>query len=318
MVFWNTNGIRNLFNLTDVEIEEELACRVILCLSETWCTGTLEKLPRPLDNFGIIESSAIKEKSTRRASGGLAFIYDKERVTNVKILDKNEMWITTLCAIQNTKFITISLYIKNDHYRDRLNLLTELLEDLTSTYELIIGGDFNARIGSIGAMDTNSFDGTPFRETRNSLDEKLNTNGWNLLSAMENLGMAALNGRSNSDKVGEITYIGNSGLSTIDHIWTNANTLKHLSGLKVLSIGLSDHLPVKVILNKVVNQLPINRKESSKVLRASWTQEHTQELSRRMAINSEQIAENYREINNLNNCNKTLVQGIMRIAKETV
>ena len=64
-----------------------------------WCTGHLERLPRPLDNFGIIESSATKEKSTERASGTLAFIYEIERMTNVKILDKNKMWITTLCAI---------------------------------------------------------------------------------------------------------------------------------------------------------------------------------------------------------------------------
>lgn len=125
------------------------------------------------------------------------------------------MWII-LCAIQNTKFIIISLYIKNDHYRDKLNLLTELLEAIISTYEysIIIEGDFNARIGPIGTMDSNTFEGIPFRETRNSLDGEINTNSWNLLSAMENLGMFTLNRRSNLDKMGEINYIRHSGLST--------------------------------------------------------------------------------------------------------
>lgn len=90
-----------------------------------------------------------------------------------------------------------------------------------------------------------------------------------------------------------------------------------MSDLKVLSIGLSDHLLIKLILNKIVNQLPINRKESSKVLRANWIQEQIQEFSSGMATNSEWIVENYKEINDLNSCTEALIQRIMWIAKET-
>ena len=78
-------------------------------------------------------------------------------------------------------------------------------------------------------MDPNTFEGTPFREKRNPLDGKINTNGWNLLSAMENLRMFALNGRPNSDKMSEIIYIEHSGLNTIDLIWTNGNTPETLT-----------------------------------------------------------------------------------------
>ena len=73
--------------------------------------------------------------------------------------------------------------------------------------------------------------------------------GEKLVEVMENLGFTLLNGRSNSEKDGELTFVGQGGTSLIDLVWVTTAALFTTTDMKVLIMGMSDHLPVKVTLN---------------------------------------------------------------------
>lgn len=94
--------------------------------------------------------------------------------------------------------ILVNVYMRNVHYRDRLEMLEELIEQIRIKYDkqlILIGGDFNGRIGLSNQMDNEQAEGTKFTHNRQSKDHSVNTNGKELLIVMESAGMHALNGR---------------------------------------------------------------------------------------------------------------------------
>ncbi|KAG5874375.1 hypothetical protein JTB14_001694 [Gonioctena quinquepunctata] len=78
----------------------------ILCVSETWCSQELLKSPEYLSAFEVISSTALKEKSVGRASGGLCIFYEKE--LNVIVHDKSPWCIFYLltCHEQSLSIVT--------------------------------------------------------------------------------------------------------------------------------------------------------------------------------------------------------------------
>ncbi|XP_043476186.1 uncharacterized protein LOC122507501 [Leptopilina heterotoma] len=104
---------------------------------------------------------------------------------------------------------------------------TEFLEE-----KLIIGGDFNIRIGQLGRFAGINADGED--EERNSRDNVINNGGKNLVNLVEQKGWIILNGVAVGDEMGEFTFTGTRGNSCWEDI----------TSFKIEDRVESDHMPM--------------------------------------------------------------------------
>ncbi|KAL1448365.1 hypothetical protein WDU94_009855 [Cyamophila willieti] len=114
---------------------------------------------------------------------------------------------------------------------------------------LILGGDFNGRIGPYQSDEVEIFEGTMLSNERKSLDGTTNRRGIILAENMESHGLYVLNGRSNGDPVGNITFVNTNGKSVVDQVWTNVTNLPNIVDFYVQGPECctgSDHFPVQV------------------------------------------------------------------------
>lgn len=109
-----------------------------------------------------------------------------------------------------------------------LDTLTEIIEDLSGEYgeyPVILGGDFNSRIGHSNQLSSEVTENSCLLSYRDSLDSIFNKRGKKLVEMMEESGMIVFNGRSPSDFPAQFTFISQQGRSTIDLVWGNISSL---------------------------------------------------------------------------------------------
>lgn len=111
---------------------------------------------------------------------------------------------------------------------------------------LLIGGDFNARIGNKKTIWRNNRD----EIGRRSKDKERNTEGKKFLKEIKERGWYILNGNIDGDKEGEFTFKGPSGNSSvIDYAIGNVETRRKIDKLVVdKKRRESDHLPICVYI----------------------------------------------------------------------
>lgn len=66
-----------------------------------------------------------------------------------------------------------------------------------------------------------------------------------------------MNGRTNSDLLGNFTFISNRWCSTIDNCIADSAMFKYISDFKVLDVDISLHLPILCTLNIVNNSIEV-------------------------------------------------------------
>ena len=246
IMFWNLHGFKNLTNLTDDEIQQVKNCAA-LCLSETWLINKIKSLPKFLDGYTYFDYPAKKNKILGRASGGICILVNPELAKSPTIKEINECFIAIECIIVNIKTLVISVYLKQAIFEESLDNLVSYLKQLDlSTNPIIIGGNFNARIGENNQLDDSLVKDTNFNPIRKASDQVINKYGQMVLEELEKLGLVVLNGRSHSDQGGNMTYFSSIGCSTIDLAWTNSLGLNFLEDFSISCIGMSDHLPISV------------------------------------------------------------------------
>ena len=131
-------------------------------------------------------------------------------------------------------------------------------------YNTIIGGDFNARTGTLRDFVCESEEDKTFlnlsedyeidkiTSRRNNQDTHTNSYGEKLIDMSIARRMRILKGRTIGDLQGKFTYIGYNGVSTIDYVLASENILieKLIHSLKVEDLSsLSDHRPLTLKLN---------------------------------------------------------------------
>lgn len=255
IIMWNCHGFKNVMEL-DREEQKKIIQADIICLSETWLWKELEKGPIFLETYTCYNQLATKEKSLGRAKGGLA-VYTKNEL-HTKLLEKNEWWIAIEFQIDKVKFVMIYAYFSPTQdikiYLQEINELVTNTQNLYPNSKIIIGGDFNARIGELNNFsekyEEEIFLGTPFSPQRNSLDIVTNRRGMQLVHTMEQLGLYVLNGRCRDDNPAQYTFLGTEGnKSIIDQVWANLEAMEDIDSFKSTDISLrSDHLPVQITL----------------------------------------------------------------------
>ena len=164
---------------------------------ETWIYNDNFKIPSYLQNYQHIFSMGNKtDGSTGRASGGISiFIKNDKNYTYETIEIKNShIIIDIFTKTHNYRLIVMywrpQIIFTNDYIESLENLLytTSYLEQ--ENYEILIFGDFNARIGK---LDTNYHDENIFLNSNllsNSVfpdKEEKNTRGIRLLNLMQKI-----------------------------------------------------------------------------------------------------------------------------------
>ena len=162
-------------------------------------------------------------------------------------------WIFVKVNVKQFVIIIGTVYLKPSYdMSTALDLLQIVLDDIADNFEnvpVLLGGDFNGRLGSLCNLEPELFTDTNLNSERNSLDETFNNRGILLLNFMSRNGFILLNGRSKGDESGLFTYIGGSGSSTIDFAWVNLKYIELIDDFTVITAPLaSDHFPISVDL----------------------------------------------------------------------
>lgn len=128
----------------------------IVCISETWMVSTPHSCSP--HNFDLISSPAVRSAKRGRASGGL-LIALKSSIYKHNIIKITEQCIYVKIVSSKTKFILGIVYVKPDfnfdHFCLKFNEIVTSINNKYSDFPLIVGGDFNARIGKLNQLNEN-------------------------------------------------------------------------------------------------------------------------------------------------------------------
>ena len=148
---------------------------------------------------------------------------------------------------------------------DTLADLDQLLNDLHTKGDIIMCGDFNARIGKNLDYIKNEKSGAesfvPIPEDyvpqdlreRNNQDKKTNSYKKPFLNLLINNKLHILNGRTLGDSLGELTCIKHNGASVVDYFAISHNSSKYIGHMSVLPLTqFSDHRPLSLTLTLTI------------------------------------------------------------------
>ncbi|KAH0546609.1 hypothetical protein KQX54_012064 [Cotesia glomerata] len=123
-------------------------------------------------------------------------------------------------TLRNLEDIIVTVYINKStsDFQALLFLLQQTLHVIWSeedSHIIIIGGDFNARLGDLGLLESSLFNSSVLDAKRSALGIVLNERGSTLFDFMGSNGFILLNGRTPGETPGGYTYI--SKLSKSSH-----------------------------------------------------------------------------------------------------
>uniref|UniRef100_A0A1Y1LYJ1 Reverse transcriptase domain-containing protein n=1 Tax=Photinus pyralis TaxID=7054 RepID=A0A1Y1LYJ1_PHOPY len=242
--FWNLSGISNLFNLDTTQINL-LKIYDIICLVETWALNESIELPTAFNEYNYIASAATKEKSMGRASGGLVILY--KQCIHLNTIEKTNLWVIAQAKHGNGDFIIMANYWKPTADIDFCTKwLDETIRSLKEEYlssQLLIIGDFNARVGTMNQWEENSITNPNVSHERSTRDSKVNRRGRKLMEIMDAYGMILLNGRTQSDTPADYTYLSETGKSVIDLVFVDDNTINNINDMTIMDpLHTSNHM----------------------------------------------------------------------------
>ena len=267
ILFWNVAGLYN----KDRDFWEYLDGFDYICLIETW----LEE--KNWGKFCVNLSgrfhwefyTAKRINRMGRAMGGMLIGIKKEWVSknNYGCEYIKEGLIRTSITDKNREINIYSVYNTGD-----LKVILETLEKIKIEEEkiMIIGGDFNIRIGTLGVTNENIAE----RFTRNSKDKVVSNGGKFMVSIIEQKGWGILNGSTVGDAEGQYTYVGTRGHSVIDYAIINDEMWKYTEDFYVHERVESDHVPIIIsAFRSSQGYRDENRKESLYREIISWSEE---------------------------------------------
>ena len=240
----------------------------ILCLQET------RQAPK-LAGFRTLSNIRPNGKS-----GGVCTLYRNELLGGIEPVTKFKLADVLICKMNKTFFklqkdiYIVNVYIRpnnspNRHTydgRETLNQLENVINDLHKDGDVILCGDFNARIGHSSGYIDNENDSldkfiplpddylpdSDMVHKRQTMDKICNAYKNDFLSIITHNQLTILNGRTLGDFTGNYTCIHHNGSSVIDYFATSRNIIltklvQHMS-IKPFT-PFSDHKPVSLTLS---------------------------------------------------------------------
>ncbi|KAH0821572.1 hypothetical protein GEV33_001219 [Tenebrio molitor] len=147
---------------------------------------------------------------------------------------------------------------------------------------MLLGGDFNGRIGERGARNWEEEKGDGRRKTKDKVE---NAEGKRLIEWIEENGWEVLNGNKRGDEEGEVTYVGSRGETVIDYAIVNEAAWERVKEFKVGERVDSDHLPLEITIegtNQEEKEKGEMREEEKKVIVKVWSEHGVREYRRRL------------------------------------
>lgn len=171
-----------------------------------------------------------------------------------------------------------------------LELLQQAIEDVedrAGNEIIIIGGDFNARVGEANLLPEEIVENTCLFTNVTNSDKMINLRGPALIDCMESKGYILLNGRTPSDRPAQPTFHSKVGASVIDLAFVNVSNASEIKDFGIIPVAtLSDHFPGKVAVSAdpVLNPIEarnVEAKSTEKVLK--WVPEKAASYQREIS-----------------------------------
>lgn len=243
MCFWNIAGVWNKSN----DVWTYLENYDVVGLVETWLEQKSEEKLKSklLGKFNWWCVPALRESKMGRAKGGImmaakkglevvAFKKWSNQMAELRLKHKRKNWRIVTVYSQYTK--------------ETMQTITEGIEEREEGC-LILGGDFNARVGEEGGpfkeMMTEEIEG---REERRSKDKKINRERRLLIEGLRDRSWFIINGCLGRE--GEWTCIGERGASVIDLVIANTESFEEIADVKEGERTESDHFPLEVMVGE--------------------------------------------------------------------
>jgi hypothetical protein len=292
IVFWNVAGIKNKEN----EFWKYLGEFDVVGLVETWVEEKgwerLEKrMPR---EFEWKCQYAERESKKGRAKGGIIMGVKKgleeENGSGVKE-ERGFMERTVKRKQRKWRIVTV--------YSRSMKETKRIIEERVKEQEegtLVIGGDFNARIGGKGRRMEEQQATIERRPTKDGIE---NAEGRELVSLVEERGWDVLNGNCIGDEKGEYTYIGSRGETVIDYVMVNEEAWDKIEEFKVGERVESDHMPLEVRTKGREKERKSVKDVRRKIVKNIWTEEGKENYRARLReakYEEEEINEKVREL----------------------
>ena len=197
------------------ELVEFLEKFDIVCLQETWLEEKNEKVISKLNKrFKWWTKAAVRRNVRGRASGGQLVGIKKSATENCKVVEWTYGMIIKIVKGTEKNVWIIVVYSNVGFKRIEKDLEQFLKEGVEEGMAIVIAGDLNATIGVEQGM-VESEDEVGGLGERRSQDAVVNAEGRKLLGFCERLGLTVLNGRTKGDEMGNLTFVGGGGGSSV-------------------------------------------------------------------------------------------------------
>ena len=183
-------------------------------------------------------------KRAVRGSGGVGVLVKESMFDgfSVDIVDKNHediIWIacTQISNPEKIVFICVCYLLpaassKGDKSHDVFDILRSQCLKYQDKGEIMICGDFNARVGNLNDMSNDTLTNLPQRK---NIDRKINSHGKQLVDFLRDCNMITLNGRSTNGK-DNFTVISTVGKSVVDYTIVQAEQFHNYSEFELKTV----------------------------------------------------------------------------------
>ncbi len=78
-------------------------------------------------------------------------LVDQDVLKNLIVWEINETFVALECSIQNQEFLIVNVQLRSDDFIEDLEKLSAFIREILDSFHdtLLIGRDFNARIGTL-------------------------------------------------------------------------------------------------------------------------------------------------------------------------
>ena len=293
--FWNVEGLYEKLHLQD--LCEFIASFDIIGLGETFTLKNFDfsiKFP----NHFALHCPATKYSKYGRPSGGLVILIKKTLEKYIKIVDTNISHVLALKInkklMKTNKDVLLimmynhpreSIFYKNKEYYSTLEQVDQFIANYTEQgqeFDLILGGDLNARIADWAYTDDQDLDpesdDSATTYERESQDQVINIPGRTLIEFCTTFGLTTLTGLKMKNFMSKFTFIGHRGSSIVDHFITSIELLDFIEDFITTDRIESSHLPIAISLSTKNDELPKMEEELKEpFIKTKWQEDKAKE-----------------------------------------
>jgi exonuclease III len=245
---YNVAGLK--YKTANVDFVNFLKRYDVLFLLETFIEEESDfiKWQNILNGYELRFTPAERHSRYGRASGGEMYGLKRKRSFKGK-LSFYRMCNFNAVRLEDEGAVSyiLPIYLNINHWTNDFERLRDVVAN-NSNKNLVLIGDFNGRISDKQVIPEEiiSMSCCQLSACRLSKDKEINANGKKLLAFMEDFNFIILNGRTQGDENGELTFLGGQGSSVIDLCLVTEQLIKHIISFTVGDEMFSDHFPVTV------------------------------------------------------------------------